>query len=203
MIDDTFIDFYELLKIECDAPDEVVERRFREFAQQPHPGPADAEKIETFSRSMEAYETLTDLELRAAYDIVYEDQKHEQLELLEETSCIEDDTVQRHRLLSFFYAKRRKSMETPGIGGETLFELAKIPKNVLNFHLWYFKENGWLKREENGMLAITASGVDKIESRVEAHLVENPATKNARSAGDEPSQASDKALETVGTEDPS
>jgi hypothetical protein len=28
-------------------------------------------------------------------------------------------------------------------------------------HVWYLKENGWLQRLENGMLAITASGVDR------------------------------------------
>jgi hypothetical protein len=32
----------------------------------------------------------------------------------------------------------------------------------MRFHVWYLKENGWLRRTENGMLAITASGVDVV-----------------------------------------
>jgi hypothetical protein len=27
--------------------------------------------------------------------------------------------------------------------------------------VWYLKENGWVQRLENGMLAITATGVDR------------------------------------------
>ena len=39
-----------------------------------------------------------------------------------------------------------------------------IPQEVLDFHLWYFREKGWIKREEDGGFAITAEGVDKVEA---------------------------------------
>ena len=32
----------------------------------------------------------------------------------------------------------------------------------MTFHLWYLRENGWIQRLENGMLAITVSGVDRV-----------------------------------------
>lgn len=209
MEDGSFIDFYELLEIEFDATDDVIEQRFRQFATQAHPDTADADAVEMFSRSMEAYETLTDPELRAAYNVVYNSQKEPELErpepeleLLEDANCIEDDSAQRHRLLSFFYAKRRKTMEDPGIGGETLGELSGIPSNVLKFHMWYFKENDWIKREENGQFAITASGVDKIESRVEIQPLEklslNGATVDQEAI--ETEETPDAELETVGDE---
>jgi hypothetical protein len=34
------------------------------------------------------------------------------------------------------------------------------PEEHMKFHIWYLKENGWIQRIENGMLAITVTGVD-------------------------------------------
>jgi hypothetical protein len=42
-----------------------------------------------------------------------------------------------------------------------LERLLGCPEDHIKFHVWYLKENGWLHRLENGMLAITASGVDR------------------------------------------
>jgi hypothetical protein len=42
-----------------------------------------------------------------------------------------------------------------------LERLLGCPEDHIKFHIWYLKENGWLHRLENGMLAITASGVDR------------------------------------------
>ena len=32
----------------------------------------------------------------------------------------------------------------------------------MRFHIWYLKENGLIKRMDNGMVAITAGGVDVV-----------------------------------------
>jgi hypothetical protein len=45
--------------------------------------------------------------------------------------------------------------------------MVDIDPEVVGFHIWYFKERGWITREESGVLSITADGVDKIESTVE------------------------------------
>ena len=42
--------------------------------------------------------------------------------------------------------------------------LMRIPIELIDFHIWYLKEKGWIERLENGQLAITASGVDQVES---------------------------------------
>ena len=131
-----------------------------------------ADAVEAFALKMQAFETLTDLHLKSAYDEVYEAEKQRQLELLKDTACIETDCAQRHRLLSLFYAKRRQTMEAPGISNMNLEELGNVPSNVLKFHIWYFREKGWVSREESGLIAITAAGVDKIESYVEVQLVD-------------------------------
>jgi hypothetical protein len=45
-------------------------------------------------------------------------------------------------------------------------ELARLlgsPPDHVEFHLWYLREKGWIQRLENGMLALTAPGVDEVE----------------------------------------
>jgi hypothetical protein len=36
------------------------------------------------------------------------------------------------------------------------------PAKHLEFHLWYLRENGWVERLENGLIAISAKGVDRV-----------------------------------------
>lgn len=199
MNNNSFVDFYELLEIDFDATDEVIEQRFRQFANEPHPDSANSEQVEKFAVTMEAFETLSDPELRTAYNEVFENEKQGQLDLFDESDCIETDCAQRHRLLSLFYAKRRQSMESPGIGNSTLQELAKIPSHVLDFHIWYMTEKNWIKREESGMLAITAFGVDKIETSVEYQVLENPVATDIALVDEDSTQASADELNSVGS----
>ncbi len=74
------------------------------------------------------------------------------------------DNADRHRLLTLFYSQRRRNMKSPGIGSSTLERMMACPAEVLEFHLWYFREKGWIKREESGLYSITADGIDRIES---------------------------------------
>lgn len=38
------------------------------------------------------------------------------------------------------------------------------PVEHLQFHLWYLKEKGWIRKTESGMFAITVEGVDRANS---------------------------------------
>ena len=55
-------------------------------------------------------------------------------------------------------------MREPGIGEVELERLSGCPVEHLDFHLWYLKEKGWIKRTENGTFAITVDGVDRAAS---------------------------------------
>jgi hypothetical protein len=56
----------------------------------------------------------------------------------------------------------------------------------LAFHLWYFREQGWIAREESGVMSITAQGVDQIESQYkevkandnQLHIEHKPHSRN-------------------------
>lgn len=160
---DEYVDFYEALEVSPNASAETVERVFRYLAKQNHPDFSENADVKKFARLVEAYETLRDPKLRADYDKVYEKQAEEKVQLVEDAGNADKDVAERHHLLSLFYARRRRNMKEPGIGASTLESVLNSPPEVVEFHIWYFRQRNWIMREENGSLSITAEGVDQIE----------------------------------------
>jgi curved DNA-binding protein len=66
-------------------------------------------------------------------------------------------------LLSILYIKCRENPSNPSVGLWHLEKMLGWPENVIQFHFWYLKEKDYIRRDENGQLAITVTGVDKIE----------------------------------------
>ena len=162
-----FVDFYEVLESSCNASFETIEQTFRFLAKRYHPDSSEQGDKQRFSEIVEAYETLRDPEKRAAYDSRFESHKNETTAIVREAGHASTDTSDRHRLLTLLYAQRRRNMSSPGVGIATLEDMMKLSMEVLEFHLWYFREKGWINREESGTLSISAAGVDKIEATVE------------------------------------
>lgn len=158
-----FVDYYELLEASPNANSDTIERLFRYLAKRMQPDGGGAADVKGFSILVEAFQALKDPVARAAYDAEYDRQKQQNRELVSDAACASDDTAQRHKLLSLFYAKRRRDQKNPGVAPTSLEELMGCPPEVLSFHIWYFREKGWIMREESGTLSITAEGVDRID----------------------------------------
>ena len=167
MTDTAFVDYYATLEANCNASFETIERTFRYLAKRFHPDANSDGDSQKFSQIVEAYETLRDPEKRAAYDAQREAHQSEENKAVRDAGHASSDTRDRHRLLTLFYAQRRKDFKNPGIGISTLEMQMGLPMEVLEFHLWFFRQKGWIDREESGTLSITAAGVDKIEATVE------------------------------------
>ena len=159
-----FVDHYEILEISPNAGSATVERVFRYLAKKHHPDVSDQNDIVYFTQLVEAFDTLRDPERRALFDAAYEQQKQAKVELVETASNSSDDTIQRYELLSLLYAQRKRNFKKPGIGLGTIESLVNYPAEDVNFHLWYFREKGWIGREESGQFSITADGVDQVDS---------------------------------------
>ena len=74
-----------------------------------------------------------------------------------------------------------------------------VPREYLDFTIWYLKSKKYLKQEDNAALAVTAVGVDYIESNYSnvplLPRLLNPGTYGARaSAGDAPAEAADRPV---------
>jgi len=160
----TFVDYYEVLEISPNANSETIDRIFRHLAQRYHPDNPDTGNRPRFDEVVQAYNTLRDPVRRAQYDIQHKDHLVYHRELAGEAGdrkTNERDADIQDRLLSLLYAKRRRNVDNPGIGNIELEQLLRCPREHLEFHIWYLKAKGWIGTLENGLLAITADGVDR------------------------------------------
>jgi curved DNA-binding protein len=165
MNNDRLPDYYEDLQISPNADSETIERVFRLLAKRYHPDIKDTGNADAFTRISSAYKVLADAEKRASYDARYEVLKAENWKASETSSSrsFENDEHLRKRILSILYIERRNDASSPGVGLWRIEQMIGLPEKILEFHVWYMKEKGWLQRTDTGGYAITASGVDAIE----------------------------------------
>jgi len=159
-----FKDYYEILEISPNANSDTVDRVFRYLAQRYHPDIQDTGNQHRFVEIVKAHETLRNPESRAQYDIEYKKYVGRSSiapEVNREPEAPYEDSVIQEKLLSLLYVKRRRNMNNPGLGNLELERLSGCPREFLEFHLWYLKEKGLISRLDNGLMSITATGVDQ------------------------------------------
>lgn len=158
-------DHYEVLQVSPRADQDTIHRVFRHLAKRYHPDNKHSGDDERFRLILEAFRVLSEPELRAGYDARYEQQREARWRIFDQDTAVDDiaaDRRVRTAILSALYAARRGDPDRAGIGVYDLERLLGCPEAHMKFHVWYLKENGWIKPLENGTLAITASGVDRV-----------------------------------------
>jgi curved DNA-binding protein CbpA len=166
MSQNCFNNYYEDLQVSVNADIETIERVYRLLAKRYHPDNNGTGNAEKFNIITTAYRELSDPVKRAAFDVKYEKEQALQFKGLSESSApegFETDQKIRHSILSILYIEIRKEPSHPGIGLWQLEKFLGWPEKILEFHTWYLKEKGWVKRTDTGGYAITASGVDVVE----------------------------------------
>jgi curved DNA-binding protein CbpA len=159
-------DHYEELQLSPRADQETIDRVFRHMAKRFHPDNGETGDAERFNRVMEAFRVLSQPEARAAYDTRYEENREARWRIFDQTSAtsdVESDRRVREGILSLLYTARRNDSNRPGLGMMDLERLLGCPPEHMSFHIWYLKENGLIQRLETGAIAITASGVDRVQ----------------------------------------
>ena len=159
------LDHYEVLQLSPRADQETIQRVFRHLAKRLHPDNADSGDGGRFAQVMQAFQVLSDPKARAKYDARYESRREARWRIFDQETSGSDvaaDRRVRTAILSLLYTARRNDADRPGLGVLDLERLLGCPEQHMNFHLWYLKENGWVERLENGTIAITASGVDRV-----------------------------------------
>jgi curved DNA-binding protein CbpA len=160
-----FFDYYDLMQISPNADEDTIQQMFRHLAKKWHPDHHEGDP-ERFRLLVEAHKTLTNPERRAAYDLKYQkywDTKWNLASDASDTRVFVNDNEVRERLLSLYYVQRRNKLSDPGIGELEVARLMRIPVQLIEFHIWYLKEKGWIERLGNGQFALTAPGVDEVE----------------------------------------
>ena len=165
MPDSRVADYYEVLQLSSRADRDTIERVFRLLAKRFHPDNKETGDGDRFSELVEAYDVLSDPEQRAKYDANYERVREARWRLFDQdaaTSEVAADRRIRLAILSVLYVARRNDPIEPGIGIAELERLLGCAEQIVRFHIWYLRENGWLERLTSGHFAITAPGVDRL-----------------------------------------
>ena len=160
-----FRDYYETLQLSPNADEETISRVFRILVKRYHPDNRDSGNTKKFNEVMDAYRILSDPEKRAAYDVRYEENRATVLKLFDEASASDSFDSDRRvfeGILSLLYVSRRRNPDRGGVGIIQMERLLGCPSQHLEFPLWYLRQKTWIERLENGLLAITVAGVDKV-----------------------------------------
>jgi hypothetical protein len=159
-----FDDYYEILQLSPNADTETIDRVYKVLARRYHPDNQDTGDPEKFSQVVTAHRVLSDSAQRSAYDVSYEENRAV-LKIFDEEAAPEGYEGDRRifdGVLSLLYVSRRRDANKGGMGIMQMERMLGCPAQHLEFHLWYLREKGWVERLENGMLAITAGGVDRV-----------------------------------------
>ena len=106
---------------------------------------------------------LSDPERRAKYDVTYDEEKGHQWRIFDQGSAADGPEQDRrifHGVLSLLYVARRREPEDGGLGAVHLERMVGIPREHLEFPLWYLRKRGWTETLQGGQLAITVEGID-------------------------------------------
>lgn len=179
-----FIDYYEVLEISPNANSGTIERMFRYLAQRHHPDNPETGDRLRFDALMEAHATLKDPVKRVEYDIEHSNQSNVRAKLVDEVrdaKGIANGIDIQNKVLSLLYVKCRQNVRDPGIGEFELERLSACPAEHLEFHIWYLKEKGWIRKTEDGTLAITVEGVDRAATEYQRGTTRNLLTDQSPS----------------------
>lgn len=159
----TFVDHYEVLQVSQNADAETVERVYRLLAKRYHPDNASSGDETRFREVREAFEVLSDPERRARFDVRYDDQTGARWRIFSQEEALNDHQRDQrifHGVLSLLYAARRRDPQTGGLGAMHLEETLGVPREHLEFPMWYLKQRGLVETLPSGMYAITIAGID-------------------------------------------
>ena len=160
-------DWYETLQISPNADTDTIQRVFRLLAQKFHPDNQDTGDAERFRRLHEAYLVLSDPERRAQYDVGYDGLRRERWRFAASAGTGENDfdreQQMRCSLLEILYSRRRTDPSKPTLSNLDLSELTGVPREHLEFTIWYLVQRKFVLRDDQSNLTITAEGVDYVE----------------------------------------
>jgi len=159
-------DFYEILQIGQNADSEMISRVFRLLAQRYHPDNRESGNADSFRKVLAAYRTLSDPEARAAYDATHPKVRRNRWRIFDQACAVQGpqaEKAKRDGVLGLLYTKRLQVPQSPVLSAIELEDLLAVPREHLEFSLWYLRENGYIAREDNGKYWITVNGVDLAE----------------------------------------
>ncbi|MCX6588030.1 MAG: DnaJ domain-containing protein [Acidobacteria bacterium] len=163
---DEELDYYEFLQIHPKAEPDTIHRVYGILAKRFHPENQDTGSEQLFKALVTAYRVLGDPVRRAAYDVERGRAQKRQWRVFSPESAsggVEAEREQRQAVLAMLYVKRMRETHNPGVHIQEFEEILGIPREHLEFTLWYLRKQGFVVRTHHGRYAITVKGVDRAE----------------------------------------
>lgn len=161
-----FVDYYELLQLNPKAETDTIQRVFRMLAQRFHPDNVETGNEQIFQQMLKGYHILIDPAQRASYDAQHRAQLQVKWQVFGKSDPVNTQVEERRKreaILGVLYRKRMTHASQPGMNVREMEDLLAIPKEHLEFSLWYLKERGDIKPGDNGRFFITVHGCERYE----------------------------------------
>jgi hypothetical protein len=165
--EDGDINYYTFLQVSPKADWPTIHRIYRIMASRFHPDNPETGDPDKFLILQKALETLSDPNKRKAYDaslLSVETETMPIFELSEFVNGIDGEVNRRLGIVSLLYNRRRTSPHSPGISLLDLEKRMAMPREYLEFTIWYLKSKQYVTFGDNSELVLTALGVDYVES---------------------------------------
>jgi hypothetical protein len=169
------VDYYELMQISPNAELATIQRVYRMLAARYHPDNPETGNTDKFVQLQKAYEVLSDPAARTAHDALLSQQSGQPLpvfEMKEFVVGIDAEMNRRLGMLCLLYNRRRSTAEHPGLSVLDMESKMALPREYLEFTIWYLKEKELVRRDEStSEIMITAKGIDFVEQNMPASRI--------------------------------
>lgn len=168
------IDYYEVLQLSPKADMETIHRVYRIMAARFHPDNPNSGDQERFLLLSEAYRILSDPERRTHYDLSRSGRPPSAVPLFQARAFVDEKEGEMNRrlgVLCLLYAQRRRFPDRPSIALIELEALMSIPREYLEFTLWYLKQKKYVEMDQGADFSLTAAGVDFVEEHTLAREI--------------------------------
>jgi len=161
-------DYYEFLQINAKAEPDTIHRVYRYLAARFHPDNPETGDDEKFYLLTQAYSVLSSPERRAEYDAKRKNAAASPEPLsstIDFMDSIKGELNRRLAMLSVLYFQRRSNPYSPELSFLDIEARLGFPREYLEFTAWYLRSKGYITRSDNSDLALTAEGVDFVETQ--------------------------------------
>jgi len=164
------VDYYEMMQISPNAELATIQRVYRLLAARYHPDNPETGNTDQFVQLQKAYQVLSDPEARAQYDTELAQQSGGPMpvfEMKEFVVGIDAEMNRRLGVLCLLYNRRKSSPENPSLSIMDMEAKMALPREYLEFTIWYLKEKELVRRDENtSEILISAKGIDFAEQNL-------------------------------------
>jgi curved DNA-binding protein len=162
------VDYYEFLQISPNADADTIHRVYRFLASRLHPDNPESGDAEMFHLLKVAYDVLSDPNARADYDgkrKAEPDGQNPYSAQVDFMDTLDGELNRRLAVLAVLYYRRRTNPHLPEVGLGEIETRMGFPRDYLDFTIWYLSKKGYVTKGDSAMLALTADGVDFVETQ--------------------------------------